>query len=190
MGGTMAWQAYRMSGTALRLGSAAAMAIGLFGQPLHAQRIEPQVEAVADLPPEFQPRASARDVSAAALGWGAAGATLVARLSGGRIVPGPGDGDGSGSFRSQVTPTRGMLCYSLDVQNVGSPTHARINEGGRLKVGLSVLELSPPVSGRSAGCAAVPPALALSMVRRPWDYYIDVATTDYPQGAIRGQVGP
>ena len=121
--------------------------------------------------------------------WGAAGGTIMTTLSGGRIVPGPGDGDGTGSMRATVSPMKGELCYELVVQNLAQATRARIHEGGRLRTGVPVLDLAPPVRGASGGCVAVAYGLAIRMVHRPWDFYVDVATEDYPGGAIRGQVG-
>jgi hypothetical protein len=53
-----------------------------------------------------------------------------------------------------------------------------------------VVPLTPPdESGMSTGCVSdVDPALIEAIVTRPARYYGNVHTTDFPAGAIRGQL--
>lgn len=127
--------------------------------------------------------------TAAAQEWGEGGVTLLTTLNGGRIVPGPGDADGTGTFHATLSPVRNELCYELAVQNLSATVSAQIREGARLRTGETVAALAPPSDGVSKGCVTLPYATVLDIVRRPWGYYVDVATVDYPQGAIRGQIG-
>jgi hypothetical protein len=47
-----------------------------------------------------------------------------------------------------------------------------------------------PIAGtrERKGCAAASAALIADLVKRPGSFYVNIATTDLPKGAIRGQL--
>ena len=51
------------------------------------------------------------------------------------------------------------------------------------------MTLAPPANGSSQGCVAVTRELALEIIRRPADYYVNVHNQPFPGGALRGQLG-
>jgi len=51
-----------------------------------------------------------------------------------------------------------------------------------------VVPLVPPTSGSSSDCASVDRDLVLAILQHPENYYVNVHTTEYPGGAIRGQL--
>lgn len=114
-----------------------------------------------------------------------AGRKLVASLSGRVEVP-PGDLDGVGRFVARVNPGQGRLCYTLTSARIGTRTMAHIHEGAAGVAGPPVVTLLPD-SPRET-CMAVDKALAEKLIRNPRGYYVNVHTTDHPQGAIRGQL--
>jgi hypothetical protein len=52
-----------------------------------------------------------------------------------------------------------------------------------------VVPLAPPTTGASGGCVEVDRALVRAIIKDPQNYYVNVHNTDFPGGAIRGQLG-
>jgi len=122
-------------------------------------------------------------------------ATLKARLTGEKEVPGPGDPDGIGSAKIKVYKTR--VCHTLTFDNIRPATAAHIHIGFRDEAGPVTLTLFPrpgaapppiPSPGTSTGCQDVPRALSLSLRQHPGRYYVNVHNEEFPAGAIRGQL--
>jgi 5'-nucleotidase len=120
---------------------------------------------------------------------GAAG--LVANLSGNFEVPGPGDPNGSGFADITLIPGQGRVCWELEAAEITLPASAaHIHRGAVGVAGPIVVGLSPPgADGQSEGCArGVAKQLIKEIVRFPGRFYVNVHTSDYPAGAIRGQL--
>ena len=120
----------------------------------------------------------------------AAGRPLSTTLTGAAEVPGPADPDGSGTALITVNAGLGEVCWSIHVEGITLPAiAAHIHVGSPDVAGPVVVTLSPPdANGDASGCTAVDRALALAIVRSPSDYYVNVHTTDFPAGALRGQL--
>jgi hypothetical protein len=115
---------------------------------------------------------------------------LSSTLSGANVVPGPGDPNGSGSAVLIVDTTHGQICYQLTVSGLSSsPTSAEIDQGQPGTGGTQVVPLTPPTSGNSSDCASVDPGLASTLAAHPDLYFVNVDTSDFPHGAVGGQVG-
>jgi len=89
-----------------------------------------------------------------------------------------------------VNPGQKEVCYELSVEDITLPAiGAHIHVGDAGENGPVVVPLTPPdASGLSSGCAEVSRELALAIIKNPENYYINVHTTDFPNGAIRGQL--
>lgn len=119
------------------------------------------------------------------------GATqLKATLSGTQEVPGPGDPDGTGTANVNLDVTKRDVCYEVKVENIDRPDKMHIHEGESGKAGDIVVPLATPTGGDSTtnGCANVDAALVGRMAANPGDFYVNVHTEDYPNGAVRGQL--
>lgn len=117
------------------------------------------------------------------------GRPLSASLTGAAEVPGPGDTDGGGSARITVNPGQGEICYKITVRDIVPATAAHIHKGGRTVAGPVVRGLGAPTSGSSEGCAPVTRELALDILKNPANYYVNVHNSQFPAGAVRGQLG-
>jgi len=141
--------------------------------------------------------ALAGPASAAKLGGADQGGRLfTTTLSGAEEVDpetgalGAGDPDGSGLATLTVNPGQQEICYELGVEDITLPAiGAHIHVGDAGENGPVVVPLTPPdASGVSSGCAEVSRELALAIIQNPENYYVNVHTTDFPNGAVRGQL--
>ena len=116
------------------------------------------------------------------------GRPLAAAMTGAVEVP-PGDKDGSGTAKFEVNVGKGQICYTLSVKKLdGTITAAHIHLAPAGKAGPVVVPLKAPVTGTSSGCASVKRALAKDILMHPSAYYVNVHTTVFPAGAVRGQL--
>ena len=135
----------------------------------------------------------------------AAPTTFATGLTGAQELPGPGDPDGSGSASITIDPvlaSGSQLCYNLMVANITLPAAAaHIHEEMPGAAGPVVVTLgTPDGTGGAAGCAADGDfnlansgdpdiaTLLADIVANPGDYYVNVHTSDFPAGAVRGQL--
>lgn len=117
------------------------------------------------------------------------GRKLQTALTGAAEVPGPGDVDGTGTAEITVNPGKTQVCYKLSVSNIAVATMAHIHEGAPTVAGPVRVTLGAPnASGMSSGCVTVDRALALEILKRPADYYVNVHNAAFPGGAVRGQL--
>lgn len=119
----------------------------------------------------------------------AAGRTLTTPLLGAEEVPGPGDPDGSGFAVITLNSGQGEVCWELTVSNISPATAAHIHSGPAGVAGPVVVTLSPPTDGSSDGCVAADPVLIKDIRKNSTNYYVNVHNTEYPAGALRGQLG-
>jgi CHRD domain len=120
---------------------------------------------------------------------------LAATLDGDSEVPGPGDPDGRGHAFVRLAGDR--ACFVLRWSKLTAPTAAHIHAG---KAGVAgpvvVLFFQPGTNAVSlpdtldsvAGCVDVERAVARKIAAHPRDYYVNIHTTDFAPGAIRGQL--
>ena len=126
-----------------------------------------------------------------------AAVTLEAELSGANEVPGPGDGDGSGGARVTVDVRAQRVCYAISVRNITLPAAAaHIHRGSAGVAGPVRVTLNRPtrVTGTAIGLAFgcernISKALLRRIRSNPAAFYVNVHTSDFPDGAVRGQLG-
>jgi hypothetical protein len=118
------------------------------------------------------------------------GRPLKAELTGAAELPGPGDPDGSGIARLRLNQGRGRICYTIKVQDITLPaTGAHIHVGDATTFGPVVVGLEPPdATGESKGCVSADRGLIKTIRKNRSDYYVNVHTSDFLAGAIRGQL--
>lgn len=116
------------------------------------------------------------------------GVRFRVELSGAQEVP-PADEDGRGIAKVRVNPDKDRLCYSLAVSNIdGDITAAHIHQAPAGVNGPIVVVLETPSDGPVADCVTIDHALAEAIAANPADYYVNVHSTVFPGGAVRGQL--
>ncbi|MEE8478174.1 MAG: CHRD domain-containing protein, partial [Gemmatimonadales bacterium] len=120
---------------------------------------------------------------------------LTAMLDGASEYPGPGDDDGSGSATVTISGT--TLTYTVTVSGIGEPTAAHIHAGAAGTAGPIAVDLVPEgaafVADGSGGYTLtwtqeIFPAQASEMATNFANFYVNVHTTAFASGALRGQL--
>ena len=117
------------------------------------------------------------------------GRRLTATLRGAAEVPGPGDPDGRGRAVIRLNQGQGEVCFELIVSNIAPATAAHIHSGAAGVAGPVVVTLGPPPTGGSSkGCASAGADLVKNIRQNPKDFYVNVHNSEFPDGAVRGQL--
>jgi CHRD domain len=128
-------------------------------------------------------------VSAFAVG----GRTFVVPLAGGPL----GDPDGSGLAIVQVNPGTQEVCYTITVENIGTPTepasglgaaHIHDRATGGIFVDLETNWTATATGFMTTGCTEADRASIIALLRDPSAYYVNIHTSAFPGGAIEGNL--
>jgi hypothetical protein len=113
-------------------------------------------------------------------------------LTGASEVPGPGDPDASGTASLMLNPGQGEVCFDLAWAAIdGTVTAAHIHVGQADVAGPVVVPLfSGSFSGTdsASACISADRSLLLAIVQNPENYYVNVHSSVFPAGAVRGQL--
>ena len=122
----------------------------------------------------------------------------IARLLGANEVPtaGPAAAVGAAAFTFDfIDANHTQVCWDISYSGITTATQAHIHRGAAGTngapvvpdplVAISLLPLGPT---SASGCAAIDPALVTEITTNPSNFYVDVHTSDFPAGAIRGQM--
>lgn len=110
-------------------------------------------------------------------------------LSGAGEVPGNGDPDGKGLLYLSFDTAGQRICYDLSVERIGIATSAYIHSGEAGQSGAAKVILGVPGEGTAQGCVKSDAKLMQDILQNPTRYYVNVHNDEYPEGAIRGQLG-
>ena len=132
---------------------------------------------------------AAAGVLAAAQDKEQGGRRLTATLTGAAEVPGPGDADGAGTAVITLNQGQNEVCFDLTVSNIGAATMAHIHVGAAGTAGDAVVTLTPlAAEGSSKGCISATAELIKKIRQNPENYYVNVHNSEFPSGAVRGQL--
>jgi hypothetical protein len=120
----------------------------------------------------------------------AAPTTLTATLAGVTEGDNPGDPDGAGTASLTLDPATGEVCWDLTATGIVAVTQSHIHTGAAGASGGVLIPLDVDgFTGSSEGCVAGQPAAAISSVlANPAGFYVNLHTSDFPAGAVRGQL--
>lgn len=135
---------------------------------------------------------SAIGVGAMTSSAAAGGRPMSADLTGAAEV-GPGDPDGSGTMELTLNQGQGEICFALDVDDIVSPTRAHIHRGeagvnGPVVVFFFDTVIPDPIPVAFDGCVDVEKDLVKEIRQHPEQFYINIHNSEFPGGAIRGQL--
>jgi CHRD domain-containing protein len=116
------------------------------------------------------------------------GRPITITLTGAAEVPGPGDPDGTGTAKITLNPGKNQVCYELTVDKIAPANGAHIHAGAVDKAGPPVVTLAPPANGSSKECAPLEQEKIMDIIKNPGSYYVNVHNTEFPKGALRGQL--
>ena len=101
----------------------------------------------------------------------------------------PTASNGSGTALVTLNQGQGEVCWDISVSDLTSPVIlAHIHHGASGANGPVVVDFMEPVNGLQ-GCVNADPALIKQIRQDPADYYVNVHTTMFPAGEVRGQLG-
>lgn len=122
------------------------------------------------------------------------GTPLATGMDGAQEAPGPGDPDATGEASFTLNQGQGRVCFELSWTDIdGTVVAAHIHQApagqaGGVVVGLFSGSLSG--SDSASGCIEdVDRALVKAIRKDPSAYYVNVHSTAFPPGAVRGQLG-
>ena len=101
---------------------------------------------------------------------------------------GTGDPNGSGSVRLAVNPGNKQVCYDFKLSGLATPLMAHIHQGAPLKNGPPVVTLFTGPGAKLDGCVIWLHGQLAEIVDNPANFYVDIDTLEYPDGAFRGQL--
>ncbi len=115
--------------------------------------------------------------------------TYHASLTGGQVPTG-GDPDGTATAQISVADRLDQVCYDInDIRNISTVTAIHVHRGARGVEGPPVWTLTPANEGGWKGCTDKAEWMQDAFENRFRNYYVNIHTTEYPNGAIRGQLG-
>jgi hypothetical protein len=100
------------------------------------------------------------------------------------------DTDGWGRVRIDIDHGTNRLCADLEVRSIADVTSAQVYRGTAGAAGEPVARLERPHDDDSFDCKPIGAALAEEIETNPSAFYVSVATSEFPEGAIRGQLAP
>jgi hypothetical protein len=118
---------------------------------------------------------------------------LSAELDGKQEVPGPGDPNGRGEAFASVKTKKRKLCFQVSWVKIETPGAAHIHKGAEGDAGpvkVLLFDGTPPTDIVEGCVKKVKKKLLKKIARNPQKFYVNVHNAEYPDGAIRGQLGP
>jgi hypothetical protein len=119
------------------------------------------------------------------------GRKFTTTLTGAAEAPGPGDPDGSGTASLSLNYGQGEVCFEISVSGIGLPVNAaHIHEALVGEPGPVVVPLftTPDADGVISGCVSADREEIKEIIQHPEEYYVNVHNTEFPAGALRGQL--
>lgn len=114
--------------------------------------------------------------------------THHATLTGAEVVTSGGDPDGYATAQLSVSDALDQICYDVNnVRNLAPITSLTINRAVRGQVGPAIIRVTQANEGGWKNCIKRSEWQEQSFEYAPGAYYIQISTTQFPNGAIRGQ---
>ena len=99
-----------------------------------------------------------------------------------------GDSDGSGLVELTVDPAGKRICYDFKTSGLATPLMAHIHRARAQEIGPSVVTLFTGSGGDLDDCLLWTEKRLAEIVDDPSNFYVNFYTTEFPDGALRGQL--
>jgi hypothetical protein len=109
-------------------------------------------------------------------------------LTGAAEAPATGSTDGHGTARVTVDPDGDQVCVELTTSDLPNITAAEIRQGAAGTTGPVLVTLTTPQNGKSEGCVPASESVVSAIASGQRSFYLNVSSTDFPDGAIRAQL--
>ncbi|MET7608127.1 CHRD domain-containing protein [Streptomyces avermitilis] len=123
--------------------------------------------------------------------------SFIATLTGDQEVPETGKkvGDPDGAAQAMVSVKGDRVTFALKWRNIGAPRLGHIHEGkagnnGGVKVTLFRTAMPDTASAAAGQATVADAALAKRLRTDPASFYLNLHTSEFPDGAVRGQLKP
>jgi hypothetical protein len=118
--------------------------------------------------------------------------TYVANLIGANETPNPADPDGVGFVVVTLDQGAGTIVFTAYAQSINTIVMSHIHRGAAGVTGPIIIPFNMAfVNGVSSGTlSGIAGSFLSEIVANPPGYYFNIHTTDFPGGAIRGQLRP
>lgn len=119
---------------------------------------------------------------------------LAAHLRGGveEVAPTLGDPDGRGTALVTINAPAGEVCVELTTSGINPWILAHIHQGDAGAEGPIVVDFAVGGAGQTgpelSKCVTVATDVANAITETPSNFYVNVHTSDFPGGAVRGQL--
>jgi hypothetical protein len=109
-----------------------------------------------------------------------------ADMTGPQEVP-AGAPQGTGTATITLDDAANTVCYQLTYTGISKPTAAHIHTGAKGVAGPVAVDFNYTKNG-DKGCVPADPTTLKQIRDDPAGHYVNVHTSEYPKGAIRGQL--
>ena len=99
----------------------------------------------------------------------------------------PGPPDAKGTTTVMLDDAANTVCYLLTYSGISKPTAAHIHTGAKGVAGPVAVDFNIIKNG-DKGCVAADPTVVKQIRDDPGGHYVNVHTSEFPKGAIRGQL--
>ena len=123
----------------------------------------------------------------------AADNTVSAKLSGKAEEPGPGDDDGSGEAVLSLKKKKKKISFNISFEGIQDPVMGHIHKGTRKVAGpikVTLFDEPAGVTSPESGTVKAKKKLIKKIKNDPNGWYVNLHNSDFPDGAIRGQLKP
>jgi hypothetical protein len=99
----------------------------------------------------------------------------------------PGPADAKGTATITLDDAANQVCYQLTYTGITKPTMAHIHTGAKGVAGPPAVDFHLEKNG-DKGCVSADPTALAAIRDNPAGHYVNIHTSEFPKGAIRGQL--
>jgi hypothetical protein len=117
----------------------------------------------------------------------AATTNMRADMTGPQETSPPGPPGANGTAAITLDDAANTVCYQLTYSGISKPTAAHIHAGAKGVAGPPVVTFDVQKAG-DKGCVPADHTVITQILGNPAGYYVNVHTSEFPKGAMRGQL--